>query len=37
MAKSDLTKFFDKVKVDIKSPLNDWEKVKKELMGNNVS
>ncbi len=30
-AKSDLTKYFDKVEVDIKSNLSDWHKVRKEL------
>lgn len=30
-AKSDLTKFFDKVEVDLKSNLSDWHKVRKEL------
>ena len=29
--KSDLTKFFDKVEVDLKSDLSDWHKVRKEL------
>ena len=29
--KSDLTKYFDKVEVDLKSDLSDWHKVKKEL------
>ena len=29
--KSDLTKYFDKVEVDLKSDLSDWNKVKKEL------
>jgi hypothetical protein len=28
---SDLTKFFDKVEVDLKSDLSDWHKVRKEL------
>ena len=32
-AKSDLTKYFDKVEVDIKSNLSDWHKVRKELRG----
>jgi bifunctional DNA-binding transcriptional regulator/antitoxin component of YhaV-PrlF toxin-antitoxin module len=31
--KSDLTKFFDKVEVDLKSDLSDWHKVRKELQG----
>ncbi len=30
-AKSDLTKYFDKVEVDVKSDLSDWHKVRKEL------
>jgi len=30
-AKSDLTKYFDKVEVDLKSDLSDWHKVRKEL------
>jgi bifunctional DNA-binding transcriptional regulator/antitoxin component of YhaV-PrlF toxin-antitoxin module len=30
-ARSDLTKFFDKVEVDLKSDLSDWHKVRKEL------
>ena len=30
-AKSDLTKYFDKVEVDLKSNLSDWHKVRKEL------
>jgi len=29
--KSDLTKFFDKVEVELKSDLSDWHKVRKEL------
>lgn len=29
--KSDLTKYFDKVEVDLKSDLADWHKVRKEL------
>ena len=29
--KSDLTKFFDKVEVDLKADLSDWHKVRKEL------
>jgi len=29
--KCDLTKYFDKVKVDLKSDLSDWHKVRKEL------
>ena len=29
--KSDLTKYFDKVEVDLKSDLSDWHKVRKEL------
>ena len=29
--KSDLTKYFDKVEVDLKSDLSDWPKVRKEL------
>ena len=28
---SDLTKFFDKVEVDLKSDLSDWHNVRKEL------
>jgi len=31
--KSDLTKYFDKVEVDLKSDLSDWHKVRKELRG----
>ena len=30
-AKSDLTKYFDKVEVDLKADLSDWHKVRKEL------
>jgi len=30
-AKSDLTKHFDKIQVDLKSDLSDWPKVRKEL------
>ena len=30
--KSDLTKYFDKVEVDLKSDLSDWHKVRKELL-----
>jgi len=29
--KIDLTKFFDKVEVDLKSDLSDWHRVRKEL------
>ena len=29
--KSDLTKYFDKVEMDLKSDLSDWHKVRKEL------
>ena len=29
--KSDLTKHFDKVQVDLKSDLSDWHRVRKEL------
>jgi len=29
--KSDLTKYFDKVEVDLKSDLSDWHKVRNEL------
>jgi bifunctional DNA-binding transcriptional regulator/antitoxin component of YhaV-PrlF toxin-antitoxin module len=29
--KSDLTKYFDKVEVDLKADLSDWHKVRKEL------
>jgi len=29
--KFDLTKYFDKVEVDLKSDLSDWHKVRKEL------
>jgi bifunctional DNA-binding transcriptional regulator/antitoxin component of YhaV-PrlF toxin-antitoxin module len=29
--KSDLTKYFGKVEVDLKSDISDWHKVKKEL------
>ena len=29
--KTDLTKYFDKVQVDLKSDLSDWHKVRKEL------
>lgn len=29
--KPDLTKYFDKVEVDLKSDLSDWHKVRKEL------
>ncbi len=32
-AKSDLTKHFDKVEVDLKADLSDWHKVSKELRG----
>lgn len=28
---SDLTKYFDKVEVDLKANLSDWHKVRKEL------
>jgi bifunctional DNA-binding transcriptional regulator/antitoxin component of YhaV-PrlF toxin-antitoxin module len=31
--KSDLTKYFDKVEVDLKSDLSDWHNVRKELRG----
>lgn len=31
--KSDLTKYFDKLEVDLKSDLSDWRKVRKELRG----
>jgi bifunctional DNA-binding transcriptional regulator/antitoxin component of YhaV-PrlF toxin-antitoxin module len=31
--KSDLTEYFDKVEVDLKSDLSDWHKVRKELRG----
>ena len=31
--KSDLTKYFDKVEIDLKSDLSDWHKVRKELRG----
>jgi len=31
--KSDLTKYFDKLEVDLKSDLSDWHKVRKELRG----
>ena len=30
-AKSDLTKYFDKVEVDLKANLSDWHSVRKEL------
>jgi bifunctional DNA-binding transcriptional regulator/antitoxin component of YhaV-PrlF toxin-antitoxin module len=30
-AKSSLTKYFDKVEVDLKADLSDWHKVRKEL------
>jgi bifunctional DNA-binding transcriptional regulator/antitoxin component of YhaV-PrlF toxin-antitoxin module len=30
-SKSDLTKYFDKVQVDLKSDLSEWHKVRKEL------
>ena len=30
-AKSDLTKYFDKVEVDLRADLEDWHKVRKEL------
>lgn len=30
-AKCDLTKYFDKVEVDLKADLDDWHKVRKEL------
>jgi len=30
-AKSDLTKHFDKIQVDLKSDLSDWPKVRKKL------
>ena len=33
LEKTDLTKFFDKVEVDLKSDLSDWHKVRKELRG----
>lgn len=29
--KCDLTKYFDKVEVDLKSDLSDWHKVRKEI------
>jgi bifunctional DNA-binding transcriptional regulator/antitoxin component of YhaV-PrlF toxin-antitoxin module len=29
--KPDLTKYFDRVEVDLKSDLSDWHKVRKEL------
>ena len=29
--KSDLTKYFDKVEVHLKSDLSDWHKVRKEI------
>jgi bifunctional DNA-binding transcriptional regulator/antitoxin component of YhaV-PrlF toxin-antitoxin module len=29
----DLTEFFDKLEVDVKSDLSDWHKVRKELRG----
>jgi AbrB family looped-hinge helix DNA binding protein len=29
----DLTKYFDSVEVDVKSPLSDWHSLKKELSG----
>jgi bifunctional DNA-binding transcriptional regulator/antitoxin component of YhaV-PrlF toxin-antitoxin module len=31
--KPDLTKYFDKVEVNLKSDLSDWHKVRKELRG----
>lgn len=31
--KADLTKYFDKVEVDLKADLSDWHKVRKELRG----
>ena len=31
--KADLTKYFDKVEVDLKADLSDWHKVRKELPG----
>jgi bifunctional DNA-binding transcriptional regulator/antitoxin component of YhaV-PrlF toxin-antitoxin module len=31
LTKGDLTKYFDKVDVDIKSDLSQWHKVRKEL------
>ena len=31
VAKCDLTKYFDKVEVDLKSDLSDWHRVGKEL------
>ncbi len=30
-AKTDLTKYFDKVEVDLKANLSDWHSVRKEL------
>jgi bifunctional DNA-binding transcriptional regulator/antitoxin component of YhaV-PrlF toxin-antitoxin module len=32
-SKPDLTKYFDKVDVDLKSDLSDWHKIRKELGG----
>lgn len=29
----DLTKYFDKIEVDVKSDLQDWHKVRRELRG----
>ncbi|MFB3889068.1 MAG: AbrB/MazE/SpoVT family DNA-binding domain-containing protein [Candidatus Bathyarchaeia archaeon] len=31
--KSDLTKYFNRIELDLKSDLSDWHKVKKELRG----
>lgn len=31
--KSDLTKYFDKVEVDLKANLSDWHSVRRELRG----
>jgi len=31
LKKIDLTKYFDKVEVDLRSDLSDWHKVRKEL------
>ena len=31
LTKSDLTKYFDKVEIDLKANLSDWHSVRKEL------
>ena len=37
VAKCDLTKYFDKVEVDLKSDLSDWRRVGKELRKTSIS